>query len=151
MEASGGVRIAPSQFGTGVFATRTFRARQKIASIDGERFDDPEYGSDYCVGIGNSAMEPDPPFRFLNHSCHPNCELVEIEYIDEEGGAEYELWLNAVRSIRVGEELTIDYAWPAEAAIPCGCGAAACRGWIVASEDLHRLRGREPLPAGTLA
>jgi len=26
-----------------------------------------------------SALEPDPPFRYVNHSCRPNCELVEIK------------------------------------------------------------------------
>jgi hypothetical protein len=42
-----------------------------------------------------------------------------------------------LRTIEPGEELTIDYAWPAEAAIPCACGAAGCRCWIVAAEELR--------------
>lgn len=35
------------------------------------------------------------------------------------------------RRIRVGEELTIDYRYPADLApIPCLCGETACRGII---------------------
>jgi hypothetical protein len=47
--------------------------------------------------------------------------------------------VETLRSIVAGEELTIDYGWPAEQAIPCGCGAEDCRGWVVAEEELHRL------------
>ena len=139
----GAVSVGKSEFGLGVFAARSFRARQRIAHIRGKHFDDPEYGSDYCIGIGEAALEPYPPFRFLNHCCRPNCELLEIEFEDEQGERTSELWLEACTTIRPGEELTIDYAWPAEVAIPCGCGDPECRGWIVAAEELPQLRRRK--------
>lgn len=60
--------------------------------------------------------------RFLNHSCQPNCELFFWETDDLTPNDR--LWLQALRPIEPGEELTIDYAWPADAAIRCACGAA---------------------------
>ena len=148
-EAAGSVRVGIAQFGSGVFAMRSFRARQTIGKIEGQRFDDPDYGSDYCMGLGEASLEPDPPFRFLNHHCLPNCELWEIEYEEEDGEAVFELWLKALRTIQPGDELTIDYSWPAEAAIPCGCGAPACRGWIVAAEELDQVRRPKSQPLHT--
>ena len=40
-------------------------------------------------------------------------------------------WWVALRDIPVGEEITYDYAFVAEVAEPCACGAASCRGLIV--------------------
>ena len=40
-------------------------------------------------------------------------------------------WWVAVRDIPVGDEITYDYAFVAEVAEPCHCGAASCRGVIV--------------------
>ncbi|MDR0392282.1 MAG: hypothetical protein LBH59_10280, partial [Planctomycetaceae bacterium] len=42
-----------------------------------------------------------------------------------------EIWVETLRDILPGEQLTIDYAWPAEKAIKCQCGCKKCRGWIV--------------------
>ena len=73
-----GVHVAPAQFGLGVFSLRLFRAQELIGPIRGTVMDDPDYESDYCMELGeNMALEPAAPFRYLNHSCHPNCELVE--------------------------------------------------------------------------
>jgi hypothetical protein len=57
------------------------------------------------------------------------------------------VWLVALRVIQPGEELTIDYAWEAEAAIPCGCGSANCRGWIVDEAELDDVLNRQRPPA----
>ena len=46
------------------------------------------------------------------------------------------VWLEILSEIALGEQMTIDYASPADEAIPCLCGAASCRGWIVAEEAL---------------
>lgn len=54
------------------------------------------------------------------------------------------VYLIALRDIWPGEELTIDYNWPAISAVPCHCGAASCRGWIVSFDELDSLdRTRE--------
>lgn len=89
---------------------------------------------------GGLSLDPSPPFRYLNHSCSPNCMLVllQVEY-DDGTPTEGEIWLEALRDIHPGEELTIDYGWPAESAMPCDCGSPNCRGWIVAEELLEAL------------
>ena len=48
-----------------------------------------------------------------------------------EDDADAEIWVEAVRDILPNEELTIDYAWPADRAVKCLCGTSKCRGWIV--------------------
>jgi hypothetical protein len=122
----------------GVYATRPFAACDLIGPIAGTVIDDPAYESDYCMELGpHSALEPAPPFRFVNHCCQPNCGLLEFE-TDSDGplpGAG-QLWLEALCDIPAGAQLTIDYAWPAWAAIPCGCGCPECRNWIVAAEQV---------------
>lgn len=88
------------------------------------------------MDLGNErSLEPTAPFRYLNHSCSPNCELilVQVEY-DDGTPSDTEIWVEAGRDIQSGEELTIDYGWPAESAIACDCGSPNCRGWIVAEE-----------------
>lgn len=50
----------------------------------------------------DNSFEPYPPYRFLNHSDTPNCEVA----YDEEWSA---MTIEALRDIEAGEELTIDY------------------------------------------
>lgn len=138
------VRVGPAAYGLGVFSLRHFAVGEWIGPIEGTVIDDPRYESEYCMELGNeSALEPIFPFRYLNHSCRPNCEIVELE-IDRQGCGHGVLWLEVMAEIAVGEQVTIDYAWPAWAAIPCGCGALECRGWIVSKEDLGRLAPNSP-------
>jgi hypothetical protein len=136
-----GVRVGPSPCGLGVFSMRSFGAQELIGPIQGTVVEDPQYESDYCMAIGvHAALEPAAPFRYMNHSCHPNCALVELEIECDDGTiAPPELWVEALSAILPGDQLTIDYGWPAEFAIPCRCGSPDCRGWIVAAADLDRL------------
>jgi len=72
--------------------------------------------------------------RFINHSCEPNCEIV----IDR-GRA----FIDAIRHIYPGEEITYDYAYEREdgddehalTRYPCRCGAPGCRRTILAPLD----------------
>ena len=65
--------------------------------------------------------------RFVNHACQPNCESV-IE--------NRRVYIEAIRSIAPGEELTYDYQIQREADDPpdvdtvfaCRCGSKRCRG-----------------------
>ena len=140
-----GVRIGPSPLGLGVFAGRAFRPGEMIGRIQGDLVRDPDYESDYCIELsGETCLEPGPPFRYLNHSCRPNCALVRMEDGDEAHEEAPELWVEVIAEIRPGDQLTIDYAWPAEAAIPCGCGSPHCRGWVVAEAQLARLAAPPP-------
>ena len=132
-----GIRVGPSSCGLGVFALQAFALHDRIGPIRGTVIEDPSYESDYCMELGDHcALEPDSPFRFVNHSCHPNCELVEVTRPPHSKSSGHGiLWLEVLDEILAGEQLTIDYAWPACVAIPCNCGSAGCRGWIVAEED----------------
>jgi hypothetical protein len=130
--------VGRSHVGRTVVSRLHFRPEELIAKITGRIIRDPDYGSDYCMDLGGgTVIEPDAPFRYLNHSCDPNCELVQWE--DEESREVLRLCLHARREVRPGDELTIDYAWSADAAIPCKCGSPECRGWIVSPEEVHQL------------
>jgi SET domain-containing protein len=80
---------------------------------------------DAAVG-GNDA-------RFINHSCAPNCDAA-IEH--------GRIWIETIRPIEPGEELAYDYAYvleerhtpAAKRRFPCHCGAASCRGTILAKK-----------------
>ena len=71
--------------------------------------------------------------RFINHSCEPNCDAVV-----EEG----RIWIETIRDVPAGEELAYDYAYvleekhtaSAKRRYPCSCGAASCRGTILAKK-----------------
>jgi hypothetical protein len=65
-------------------------------------------------------------------------EVFEIEP-EFEDDVDSEIWVEALRDILPGEQLTIDYAWPAEKAIKCQCGCKSCRGWIIAADELELL------------
>ena len=130
--------VGDSTLGKAVYASRRFKAGDFISKIKGKVISEPGYGSDYCMDLGaGDVMEPRAPFRFLNHSCEPNCELIILEDTDSS-----QMCLYAVQSIKPNDEMTIDYGWEADAAIPCRCGAATCRGWIVSRDQLPLARKR---------
>lgn len=139
-----GVRIGESSIGRGVFALQAFGPRETVGRMTGRTFCDPDYGSDYCVDLGDDlSLEPAAPFRYLNHSCQPNCVLVNVRAWNVRRRAvERQIWVHSLKPIAVGDELTIDYGWPADAAIPCTCGSRQCRGWIVAKNQRDRLPQR---------
>ena len=158
-----GIRVDRTPCGLGVFTTRKLRADRKIGRVRGRIFTDYDYSSDYCIDAGGwLSLEPAAPFCFLNHSCEPNCQFMNYipseEWDDEtrrrvalerhrsvsrrtnyeniDAAFGVEMWLEALRDIEPGEQLTIDYAWPEDRAIRCLCGSENCRGWIVAPELL---------------
>jgi hypothetical protein len=73
--------------------------------------------------------------RWINHSCDPNCEAFE------DGASR--IFVEALRTIRPGEELTYDYRLAVDgpmskrerARFACRCGARGCRGSLLAPED----------------
>lgn len=68
--------------------------------------------------------------RFVNHSCEPNCASV-IE--------SRRVFIDAIRNIEPGEELTYDYQIPRarddpsdiDAVFVCHCGVDSCRGTML--------------------
>ncbi|MDO4585753.1 MAG: SET domain-containing protein-lysine N-methyltransferase [Planctomycetia bacterium] len=142
------VYIALTHCGNGVFAAVAFKANQPVGRIKGT-IHSSDYRSDYCMSFGDGALEPEEPYRFVNHSCEPNCELIEWEITNEETNEKvYELWLHTIREIAKNEQLTIDYGWDWKAAIHCLCGSSNCRGWICQKNELAfciQKRGRGSL------
>lgn len=136
------VRTAPARHGRGLYAQRPIKAEETLGRIWGPMVDDPSADPRYVMEMDNDLyVVPKGPFRYMNHSCDPNCEIFmwEEDKIDPKLNSR-PLFVGARRAIRLGEELTIDYAWPAELAIPCDCRTEKCRGWIVAPEEKHRLK-----------
>jgi hypothetical protein len=144
MKKAKGVKPGQAKYGMGLFATKKFRKDDEVGEITGERFHDPDYSSEYCIDLGDDmALEPGEPFRFLNHSCEPNCKLYVVFDEDEAPIGDRKVIVEALVDVPKGSELTIDYEWPATSAILCGCGAESCRGWIVAPDERHLLQ-RKP-------
>lgn len=147
MLAKRGLRIGRSPVGKAVFATRKIFDGTCIGEIEGEVICDDEYRSRYAFDLENGAqLEPAPPFRFVNHSCEPNCafDLIGVEHLDQPNPRTVrKLLIFAINDIESGDELTIDYNWPASFAIRCNCKAPSCRGWIVSKKGLERLTSIE--------
>lgn len=139
------VCVKRTPLGLGVFSGRRYRAEQIVGEVTGVVIDDWNYSSSYCMDLGDSrSLEPAPPFRFVNHSCQPNCS---INWFDVQGSStaplERRIFLIALVAIAWDEELTIDYAWPAWAAVRCRCRSANCRGWVVAQDQVSRITTAE--------
>jgi hypothetical protein len=131
------VELRDTAVGLGVFTRQRFHRHQIIGDVCGVICCNEHYDSAYCMEMGpGRALEPEGVFRYLNHSCEPNCELFYYRPDATHTEPPDRLWVKALRPIQPGDELTIDYAWPAERAIRCLCGAATCRGWIVARDEL---------------
>ncbi len=128
--------------GTGMFALRRIRKGTRVIEYLGDRVSHREANRRYRhkhasdshtflfivdrgVVIDGGSNGNDA--RFINHSCDPNCESV----IDDRRG-----FIEAIRTIRPGEELTYDYQIGRDRGDPpdvdeifaCRCGARGCRG-----------------------
>jgi hypothetical protein len=84
----------------------------------------------YTVKVGVlvwEAQDYDSPMRYVNHSCDPNCAL--IQHHDDH---ELNLPIWTLRDIEPGEQITIDYNWgEMQDPIKCECGSGKkCRGFI---------------------
>ena len=142
------VRGSPIQ-GRGGFAFRWIEAGTRIIEYTGERispddadrrYDDDAMGRHHTFlfsvdedTVIDAAVDGNEA-RFINHSCDPNCEAVD------DGGR---IFIEALRDIAPGEELNYDYGYELEEPMtpalrkqyPCHCGAANCRGTILAPPD----------------
>jgi SET domain-containing protein len=140
--------------GKGAFATRRIRPGTRLIEYVGERISREEADGRYDdaamarhhtflfavdddtvidAAVGGNAA------RFINHSCDPNCQAVI-----EDG----RIFIEAIRNIQPGSELTYDYAYERtdehgpedEALYACRCGSARCRGSILAPKKKARAR-----------
>ena len=125
--------VAPSRIvGQGLFAGSSIQAREKIGEFEGEQVSIREARRRAktkeviaIVECGNFALDATDSkrgFRFINHSCDPNT-FTRVTDIRAE--------FYALRDIRKGEELTVDYEESHhDGKLPCRCGARNCRGKI---------------------
>ena len=138
------LRASPIQ-GQGAFALRPIRKGARLIEYTGQRISNAEADRRY----DDDAMDRPHTFlftvdadtiidaaaggneaRFINHACDPNCEAVI-----EDG----RIFIEALRHIRPGQELTYDYhlerpghwrkSYPQRYA--CRCGARNCRGTLL--------------------
>lgn len=130
---SPGLSILKSSIqGKGCFATTSFRKRHKIAEYTGERITTAEakrraHRSKLRICAINTRWSLDGSrggngTHYINHSCEPNA-FMQILY-------DHILFI-ALRDIRAGEEITIDYESTLHSDKKrCTCGAPSCRGTI---------------------
>ena len=133
-------QVRRSRTGRGVFARRFYNDGAIIGEILGAVIDSPNYSSPYCYSMGDDrSLEPDPPFKYLNHSCQPNglFEWYDIKS-PKDGVCDRRVFVLACGLIRPGDEITVDYRWPAQMAIRCRCGSSNCRGWVIDQDELPR-------------
>ena len=156
------VRASPLH-GLGVFAAQRIRRGTRIIEYLGERVSHAEADRRYehkdaedahtflfivdartviDAGIGGNAA------RFVNHACEPNCEsVIEARRV----------FIEAVRSIEPGEELTYDYQIQREVDDPpdvdaifaCRCGSARCRGSMLWPPQRLETRNRSAVRSRT--
>ncbi len=141
-----GLQVVRSSIdGYGVIAVRPFAAGELVAEVDGVAWhvDDP-VDDRYSLKITEALFfDMVDQTRWINHSCDPNCD-VEVG-VDAQG----QPWARivAARSIRAGEELCYDYAFPASLAEICRSGSRDCRGAIV--DEAEVVEGRRRLGLDT--
>ncbi len=138
------VRNSPIH-GRGVFAVLALARGARIIEYTGKRMSHAEADRLYSELHENSAhtmlftvnddvvidaTKRGGPARWINHSCVPNCESAE-----EDG----RMFIDALRAIRAGEELSFDYNLLLEERHTpklkrehaCYCGARKCRGTML--------------------
>ena len=143
------VRNSPIH-GRGVVARIDLSEGERICEYIGERIDWPE-------ALRRHPHDPEQPFhtfyfsvdddtvidgnvngdfsRFMNHSCEPNCEAELVE-----GKGPVRIYIQALRAIPSGEELTYNYGLALDERytaklkkqFACYCGSPKCRGTMLA-------------------
>ena len=151
------VRHSPIH-GHGVFALRRIRRGTTVIEYRGERISHEEADARYSdkppadnhtflftvdartvidAGVGGNEA------RFINHGCDPNCHSTTRNK---------RIFIEAIRTIRPGEELAYDYqierdpedAADIDAVFACRCGADKCRGSMLEPPKGRRRPPRKP-------
>lgn len=132
--------------GRGVYATAPIKAGARIIEYTGERISwdeavarhphdpaQPNHTFYFHLDDGRviDALYGGNDSRWINHACEPNCEAEEIDG---------RVYVNALRDLQPGEELFYDYGLvlderhtaKVKKQFACWCGAATCRGTMLA-------------------
>jgi SET domain-containing protein len=124
----------------GCYTTTPIRKGARVAEYTGHQLTkaeaDKAYEASpitYLFGLGDGSVVIDghSTAMFINHSCDANCETSE-----EKG----RIWIEAIRPIAAGEEITYDYCLydGGEDEALCNCGAKNCRGTMYSKEEIKR-------------
>jgi len=139
--------------GRGVYATQKIGAEEHVIEYVGNlinkdesekrawaQYEESEKTGGAAVFIFNLTKKWDldgnvewNPARLINHSCDPNCEAVQDKK---------RIYIQTVRPVKKGEEITFDYGFDADsyADHPCRCGSDKCIGYIVGKDYLDDLQ-----------
>jgi uncharacterized protein len=121
------VEIKDCKLGKGVFAVQDISEGELIFFVNGRLVTYEEgltlpCGGDHTVQIGSDLyINPQPPSKYINHSCDPN------------SGIRDDLAIVAIRHIKSGEEVSFDYSTcvlERSFRMKCECGFKDCRKWI---------------------
>ena len=145
--------------GKGAFALKPIRAWTRLIEYTGERVShevaDARYADEEAAGNTHTVLftvDDDTVIdagvggndaRFFNHSCAPNCQSRILRK---------RVYLETIRDIKPGEELTYDYEIPNEGEDPetarlkwpCHCGAPNCRGTLLLPPKPKARRAAKP-------
>jgi len=125
--------------GLGCFAVQFIPKGQRIVEYSGPRLNLEqtlkalEKGNEYIFDIDSHYSVDGSVMsnagRYLNHSCDPNCESDIISG---------KVWIDAMRDIHKGEEVTINYNYELEGFSnrSCQCGSKNCPGFMIANHQL---------------
>ena len=141
--------------GRGVFATQIIKKNTKIIQYIGDKITKKEgdkrsgyriknflnssrTGSVYIFELNKSydidGFVRKNKARFINHSCNPNCE---VNIYDNE------IWISSIKNINKGDELSYDYGYSFDKNDykdhECKCGSKYCIGYIISSDEWHKL------------
>jgi uncharacterized protein len=119
------VVVKDEMVGLGVISRRAFAKGEIVAALSGDIIED----------IRQHSLQIEPGVHLYDiyfsgyflHSCSPN---VELDMKD--------LLVHAVRDIREGDYLYMDYAQTEDVLFkqfPCSCGSENCRGWITGRKE----------------
>ena len=130
----------------GLFANKNIKKGTKIINYVGkiitkkETDTNPKFDNGKAIYLYNlnSRYDLDGDFtynkaRLINHSCNPNCEV---------DGKGLKLWINAIKDIKKGEELSYDYGFGFDIdykQFPCKCNSKNCCGYIVREGSRWRI------------
>jgi hypothetical protein len=131
----------------GLCATRNIKRGKRIIEYRGKKIthkqadEDTKYGYDitYLFTLDKKyILDGDFEFnkaRLINHSCNPNCEV-----LDE---SKSKIWITAIRNIKKNEELSYDYGFSFDCNYKdhiCKCGSKNCVGFIIREGSRWRMK-----------
>jgi len=119
--------VGRSSAGLGLFATRAYTKGERIIEYFGRTLTTAEEytsKSKYLFEIHSrktiDGATRENVARYINHSCKPNCEPEIVRG---------RIWIDAIKSIKPGEEFTYDYGeeYVDEHIKPYGCRCVPCK------------------------